>query len=93
MYEVWTRHIEDNEAKAKFIAHIRGSKDVLDRLSQILDMEWDGLNNSEMSMKCFENPNWAFQQAYKNGYRACLAVIKNIVDIDRHPVEADKEDK
>lgn len=79
----WTKHLKDPEEKQKFEKDLIHSQNVLHRLLQLLDEEENSLNRSETDIKTFDSPNWAYLQAYKNGYRACLKIIKKLVDLDQ----------
>lgn len=83
MLTIWTQDIKDTEEKEAFTNHIRNSKAVLDKIVGILIAEQNALDRSETDMKSFDQPNWEYRQAYKNGYRACLTKITSLVDIDK----------
>ena len=83
MYTKWTQHIQDPEDKVHFENKILGSTSVLERLSQILTEEQNLLDRSEMDIKTFDLPNWEYKQAYKNGYRAALEVVKKLINLDQ----------
>lgn len=83
MLTKWTSHLSDPEEKGHFVNKIISSKPVLDRLGGLLEEEETNLDSREVSIKSFESPNWAYRQAYMNGYRACLAVVNKIIDLDQ----------
>lgn len=83
MYTKWTDNLKDPEEKVKFQAMIKSSVDVLDRLTTILNDEEDALTRSELNVSSYDNPNWANKQAYQNGYRACLHIVKNLINLDQ----------
>lgn len=83
MYTKWTQHIKDQNEKVDFEKFIKGSKPVLDRIKDILNDEENSLDRSETDIRSFDQPNWEYKQAYKNGYRACINVIKTLVDLDQ----------
>jgi len=82
MYTVWTKHLQDQGEKTKLENSILSAKSVLDRLHDILEEDEKGLDRSESDIKTFDTPGWEFKQAYKNGYRACLNMLKTLVNLD-----------
>jgi hypothetical protein len=83
MLSVWTKHLKTAEEKQKFADYLKNSKQLLDRLDQIIDGIDAGLERSEISPKAFENPNWAYLQAYQNGYRGAIQHLKTAISIDQ----------
>lgn len=83
MLVAWTKHLKDIQEKEEFQSQIIGAKPVLDRLKQILTEEEAQIDRSEMDIKIFDQPNWAERQAYKNGCRAMLSILKRLVDLDQ----------
>lgn len=83
MQTKWTSHLPTDQDKEKFKQAVLGSKHALDRLTAILEEEEAGLDRSETNIKVFDLPNWENRQAFKNGYRSCLAVIKNLINLDQ----------
>lgn len=83
MLTVWAKDQPDQATKTSFERQVVGAKPVLDRMKTILKEEFNSLDRSEIDIKVFEDPNWAYKQAYKNGYRAALGVITKLVDLDK----------
>lgn len=83
MYIDWTRHLSDPKEKDSFEKAIWGSKRVLNRLRSIIAEYLDNQSKSERSLKDFEEPNWAYKQAYRNGYVAALKTLDKLVDLDQ----------
>jgi len=79
----WTQHLKDPDERTAFESSVIGSKRVLNRLMEILTEEETALDRSELDVKVFDIPNWAYLQAYKNGQRACLANLKKLIDLDQ----------
>ena len=78
----WTKNIKGPEEQEIFRQRVFGSREVLDRLNELLK-EWEGqLDRSETDPTVFLTPNWAYLQAYKNGYRAGLNKMKELTNID-----------
>lgn len=78
----WTSHLQTDAEKEKFLGQVLGAKPVLNRLKEIIDEEVNGLDRSETDIKSFDNPNWAYKQAYKNGCRAAYSVLRNMANLD-----------
>jgi hypothetical protein len=90
MYTKWTEHLKDDpNAKLRFEAAVQGSKQVLDRLMVLIDEEIKALDQSEMDAKAYDNPSWAYKQAYKNGCRKAFTVLKTYVDLDKQVIRND----
>lgn len=83
MYSKWTENLTNQDEKVKFQAMVKSSVDVLDRLTSILNDEENALTRSELNVSSYDNPNWANKQAYQNGYRACLQVVKKLINLDQ----------
>lgn len=83
MYTKWTEHLSDHEDKQRFQKRIQAAKPILVRLMEILDVEEKTLDRSELNVDQFDKPNWDYKQAFKNGYRAALAVQKKLIDLDQ----------
>lgn len=82
MLSAWTKHLKDQELKDEFEKYIRGSKRLLERLDQLLKEEEGNLDHIEMSTKTFDSPNWAYRQAYNNGFRCCLKMLHKLINLD-----------
>lgn len=82
MITAWTKHLNDEE-KQRFENKILSAKEVLDRLTVLISEEEKQLSLSETSIKDFDLPNWEYRQAFKNGYRSCLNVMRRLVDLDQ----------
>ena len=83
MYHEWFRHLQDENAQEAFKKKITSSKEVLERLDNILTEEEKNLDKNETTTKAFEDPNWAYKQAFYNGFRASNAFIKKLIRLDQ----------
>jgi hypothetical protein len=81
MYTKWTDHLPEGE-QSKFKDFILGSKRVLDRAISILKQSLDATEKVELGTKWFDNPNWAYKQAYINGYKAGLTAAMELLNLD-----------
>lgn len=68
----WTKHCKDAEAKANFEQLVRNSTQVLSRLQSIIKERQTNLSSEENSSTDFDSPSWAYKQAFRNGKRATL---------------------
>ena len=82
MYIGWTKHLQTDKEKEEFTKDVHGSKRILDHLMLLLIEEENTLDRTEMDVKAFDNPNWAYKQAYKNGYRKAISILKTMIDLD-----------
>lgn len=74
----WTRHLEPDQAE-KFRQALVNDTLVLGRLSAILaDME-AALDRSDVSESDFDNPNWQYKIAFRNGQRNQLNAVKTLL--------------
>lgn len=80
---MWTKNLKTSEEKERFENTLRGSKIVLERLTQMLDEEQTGIDQFEMTTASYNSPNWAEKQAHKNGQRAMLRKIKLLINLDQ----------
>lgn len=83
MYTAWTKHLKDQDAKENFQNQVLGSKQVLERLSEIIGEDLKNTEERQMSHKTFESPNWAEHQAYMNGYKQALKTLLKLIDLDQ----------
>ncbi len=77
---MWTKHLREDKEKEDFALSLARAEEVLKRLSSIIKEEEYALDRSETDIKVFDMPNWAYKQAFKNGQRATLNLIKKLVD-------------
>jgi len=86
MYIDWTKHLDTDKEKEAFRKQISSAKPVLDRLIDLLAERELILDRTETNPESFNNPNWAYLQAYKNGYRAALGAMYKLVNLDQQKV-------
>jgi len=83
----WTKNLGSEQDKEDFQRRVQNSKEVLDRLSEILTEYEKSLDRSETDLKTYDVPNWDYKQAHKNGYRACLYRIKELINLDQRIIK------
>ena len=91
MYIGWTKHLQTVKEKEEFEKDVYGSKRILNHLMLLLNEEENTLDRTEMDVKAFDNPNWAYKQAYKNGYRKAISILKTMIDLDHQDRSAKAE--
>jgi hypothetical protein len=75
----WTRNIKDPKKREDFERTLRASNTLVIRLLEILDEEERALNTGECSLKDFEDPSWAYKQAFKNGDRQRIKKLRDLL--------------
>lgn len=77
-----TRGLQGSELEA-FERSYQNAHTVLDRISEVLQKEMTSLIKEEDAPERFENPNWAYYQAYMNGQRKAVRDLINLLDKGR----------
>lgn len=83
MITAWTKNIRSDEEKERFQNTLLGSKEVFNRLIDLLDEKEKELDRSNKNLNDYDSPNWAYRQAHKNGYSSALSFIKTLIDLDQ----------
>ena len=83
MLTAWTKNLKTEEEQYNFNNMLLGARPVLERLTELLNEKEDSLGKSERTIKAYDNPNWAYQQAHKNGSAAMLAAVKELINLDQ----------
>lgn len=81
--DMWTKHIKDDQEKGKFEVSVLQSKEVLERLSAMIDDFEKDLDATDLSPSLFDIPNWSHRQAFSNGYRSCMNDIRRLITLDQ----------
>jgi hypothetical protein len=82
MYSSWAQHLPENE-KEDFQRLVWRAKPVLDRVTDLINAEVRAIDDTERDPKAYDNPSWAYKQAYKNGLRTGFSKIKEFVDLNK----------
>lgn len=90
MYSVWTQHIKDPEEQVKFLEYLKRNKELLEVLGNLIDVSLKNYEQTELTIKDFEDPNWAYKQAFRNGHKAFAARIKDLIDLDKQEQLSDR---
>lgn len=79
----WTSHLADQAEKERFANYVWTNKPVLKRLKELLEEKETAIDNDERSISSYENQNWAYRQAHRNGSREMIRFLKTLVDLDQ----------
>lgn len=74
----WTKHLQ-GEKRDNLEALVRNSTIVLSRLYEILEEELAQIEAKEYSITDFEDPSWSQKQAFRNGSKAQINKLKNLL--------------
>jgi hypothetical protein len=77
---VWTKHLKDPTKKTEFEKALRASTLALGRLIEIIEDKQKSLTRTEYKLEDFDQPNWSEKQAFRNGSKATLAELSEILD-------------
>lgn len=83
MYLRWTQHLKTEEEKQSFTRQVYSAKQVLDRLNEMIQQDYEMLDRSEENQRIYENPSWAYLQAHKNGNRQYMAEMLRLTNLDQ----------
>lgn len=87
MITQWFTHLATEKEQSEFKKTVESSKSVLDHLRVLLKREKTALEAAEINPKFYETPNWDYKQAYSNGFKAGLAFIDNIINLDQRIIK------
>ncbi len=80
---IWTAHLQTEDEKQRFLNQLHGSRDVTDRLKELIAAKENELGKAERNIGVYQSPNWAYSQAHRNGYASAMAVIRNLLTSDQ----------
>lgn len=86
MISAWTDHLPDGQ-KDRFKTVVQSSRAALDRLSQILVEREKQLERSELRPEAYNNSNWAYLQAHRNGFKQALNQIQELINLDQKEIK------
>ena len=73
----WVQH-KHSDDKQKFADLVFNSTAILTRLDEILNEHASALAASEASSEPYDNPNWAYLQAHRNGQKDMIRQLKKL---------------
>jgi len=79
MLRDWTNNLKSEQDKSDFERRFDASRGVLDRLGELIDQRQLSMDVSERGLSQFENPNWAYRQAFNNGLRSAFNIVKTLI--------------
>lgn len=82
MQAIWTSNIRDAKEKKDFEATLHNQLDglVLSRLATILEQRLKTIEKLPRGLDDFDNPSWAYKEAYRLGYQSALQEVLNLLD-------------
>lgn len=80
---VWTKHLKTEQERKDFNDVLGNSSLVLNRLRDILMEEIEVLDRQEGTIDDFKDPAWTHKQAFRNGDRARLRKILDLLNLKR----------
>ncbi len=75
----WIKNLDSDKAKEDFESLLRNSSRTLRRLKDLCDEYESSIDNGQLSVKLFEEYNWALRQAYMNGQKQAYRKVKDLV--------------
>lgn len=75
----WVRHLKDQDSKDKLAAALLASVTALSRLYDLLEEKEETIANQEASIDDFGMTDWAYKQAFRNGQKAQIKELKQLL--------------
>lgn len=82
MITAWTKNLSDTDEIEKFQQSVRSSI-VLDRMHEILNELKTEQERVELSREAYDQPNWDYKQAHRNGFVSCLTQLMQLTNPDQ----------
>lgn len=79
----WTSHLKEPQEVERFKSSLKGSSVILERLTKIIEETEASIETYEFDAKAYDNPSWAYKQAFYNGAKAQLKLIKKLISPDQ----------
>lgn len=83
MHIDWLKHLKSEDDRKKFVNSLMGSRDILDRLTDLVEEREATIHRSSIDRTTFDNPNWAYTEAYRLGQLAAYSNIKNLTNLKK----------
>ena len=81
MYTEWTKHLETQEEKDRFLSQLQAAQPVMEILCKLLDEKSAALDRSFLSLQQYQLANWPYITAHKNGMASAYEAVKTLVTI------------
>jgi len=79
----WTKHLDTDDEKKKYLESIKRVNWVLDHIKKLINTSNDALEAQEISPKSYDSANWAYRQAHSNGYKQALRDFTKLLTLDQ----------
>lgn len=83
MMGAWTKHLRTSEEKERFESRLQGSKDVFERLTQLINEEEAQITSAELSLDVYKMPGWSALMGDQRGERRMARKIKRLINLDQ----------
>lgn len=87
MYTKWTQHLKTDDDKKRFENSVIGCRYVLERLRDIIDEE---IKDIEKTEEDFNNPSWAYKEAYSIGAKRKLRDLRKLINLDEQVIKSNE---
>ena len=76
----WTRHLKSDKEKNELEVTLRNSRVTLGRLKEMLEEKRELSAAKSLTPSSFDDANWAYKQAYQNGYEYGLTQVLKLLE-------------
>lgn len=83
MWTKWTQHLSSEQEKKDFENKVYSSREVLERVTAILEERERALDYKEFDSSVFDSPSWPYLQASTVGRRSEIRDIKLLLTLDQ----------
>ena len=81
IYTKWVKNLKTDQSKQEFLAKLMASKDVLLRLSALIEEDLAASDTNALNKDKYDCANWAYLQADKVGEQRALKKVLKIIDL------------
>lgn len=82
MITAWTKHLKTEDEKEQYRQSLTRVKWVIDDIRRLTKDNLKSVEDAEISVKAYDNPNWEYRQADANGYKRCLRDFDKLLTLD-----------
>lgn len=79
--DIWTKHLQTEDEKQRFVSALESAQPVLEVLSKLIDEKIAALDRSFLSLSQYQETNWPLVAAHKNGMASAYSAIQQLVTI------------
>lgn len=91
MKTVWTQHLNTDADKDRFRTTVKASKQVLDRLKEILDGRVKAINSIETGVDIYTKPGWEALLVHYNSEKGVLKWVQELINLDQEGTTNDRQ--